>query len=368
MFTTEVNAMATSRINRLQKLQLQKKELQQEVLMYRNVMESMRRHQAFEDILKFIIDNVTKGLGFDRAGIFLVNEQGDFIEQVMGIDPTGEYEVSGVKFPCNPLEGTHWFSDLVHGHVQWGLSNNIKKKVSKEVYERDFLGKVICAAQVPIKVDADKTIGVLAVDNLFTKRNLKKSDLQALLNFATQAGLAIESFRLHEKVTALTITDPLTGVYNRRYFDHALDFEFKRATRYVRPLGLLYADLDHFKSINDKWGHATGDEVLKKIAVTLRSGLRNIDIVTRIGGEEFAMILPDTACEKARMVAERLVRDVEKAHESILGRPITISVGMACFPETTKDSEGLKLLADRSLYSAKENGRNRVGDLIVSHN
>jgi hypothetical protein len=101
MFATEVNAMATSRLNRLQKLQLQKKELQQEVLMYRNVMESMRRHQAFKDILKFIIDNVTKGLGFDRAGIFLVNEEGNFIEQVMGIDPEGDYEISGVKFPCN---------------------------------------------------------------------------------------------------------------------------------------------------------------------------------------------------------------------------------------------------------------------------
>jgi diguanylate cyclase (GGDEF)-like protein len=282
----------------------------------------------------------------------------------MGIDQDGRYEISGLEFPCNPKKGTHWFSDLVHGHVQWGLSNNIKKKVSKEVYERDFLGKVICAAQVPIKVDRAKTIGVLAVDNLFTKRRLVKSDLQSLLNFATQAGLAIESYRLHEKVKALTITDPLTGVYNRRHFESTLDFEFKRVLRNDRPLGLLYADLDHFKSVNDRLGHAMGDEVLKQVALTLRAGVRNIDVVARIGGEEFAIILPETPLAMAQMVAERLVRDVGKAHDVKQIEPITLSMGLSCYPDTAKSPEGLKLLADKSLYEAKRKGRNRVGSLI----
>jgi len=358
--------MATSRNNRVQKLQLQTKELKQEILMYRNVMESMRLNQSFESLLKLIIDNVTKGLGFDRAGIFLANETGNYIEQVMGIDEKGGYEISGIKFPLSPVKGTHWYSDLVNGHVQWGFSNNLKKKCSKEVFEKDFLGKVICAAQVPIRVDSRKTIGVLAVDNLFTRRRLVKSDLQALLNFATQAGLAIESFRLHEKVTKLTITDPLTGVYNRRYFDDALDFEFKRASRHVRPLGLLYADLDHFKSINDRWGHDTGDEVLKQVALTLRASVRNIDIVSRIGGEEFAIILPETPLEKTKMIAQRVVQDVANSHQLTSIQPITLSVGVACFPESTKDMKALKLFADKSLYTAKHEGRNRVGELVLS--
>lgn len=356
--------MPSPRGQRFRKLQLQKKELQQEVLMYRNVMESMRNNQAFENILKSIIVNVTKGLGFDRAGIFLVTEQGDAIEQVMGIDADGKYEVSGVRFPCSPVKGAHWFSDLIHGHVQWGMSNNMKQKVSKEIYERDFLGKVTCAAQVPIKLERDKAIGVLAVDNLFTQRRLKKSDLRTLLNFATQAGMAIESFRLHQKVTALTITDPLTGVYNRRYFDTALDTEFSRASRYERSLGLLYADLDHFKSVNDLMGHATGDEVLKQVAVTLRSGVRNIDIVSRIGGEEFAVILPDTPLDKAQRVAERLVKDVAECHSLKRIRPVTLSIGLACFRETAANPNALKLSADKSLYAAKQNGRNRVGSLV----
>lgn len=350
----------------LRKLKLQKKELQQEVLMYRNVMESMRHHQALDEILRLIILSVSKGLGFDRAGIFLVTEKGDFIEQVMGLDPSGKFEVSGVKFPCSPVKGTHWFSDLVHGHVQWGCSNNIPKKTSKEVYEKDFMGMVKCAAQVPIRLDRNKVIGVLAVDNILSNRFITRANLQALMNFATQAGLAIESFRLHEKVTALTITDPLTGVYNRRYFEDALNFEFKRATRYVRPLGLLYADLDHFKAVNDQWGHATGDEVLKNVATALRSSVRNIDIVSRIGGEEFAIILPDTTLEKTRFIAERLVKDVGQVRHSDLPRSITLSVGLSGFPELTEDSQKLKLLADKSLYAAKQQGRNRVGELVLS--
>ena len=357
--------MASSHKDLLQKLKLQKKELQQEVLMYRNVMESMRHNQALDEILRMIIANVTKGLGFDRAGIFLVTEKGEFLQQVMGIDIKGEYEVSGVKFPCSPVKGTHWFSDLVHGHVQWGCSNDIPKKTTKEVYEKDFMGMVKCAAQVPIRLDRNKVIGVLAVDNVFSNRHIKRSDLQALLNFATQAGLAIESFRLHEKVTALTITDPLTGVYNRRYFDDALDFEVKRATRLARPLGLLYADLDHFKRVNDQWGHATGDEVLKEVALTMRASVRNIDIVSRIGGEEFAVILPETPLEKTRMVAERLVHEVAQAHTKLI-KPITLSVGMASFPDATRDRESLKLLADKSLYEAKQMGRNRVGSLVLA--
>jgi diguanylate cyclase (GGDEF)-like protein len=356
--------MSSPRKNLFQKLQLQKKELQQEVLMYRNVMESMRHNQAFESILKLIIDNVTEGLGFDRAGIFLVNEKGDAIQQVMGVDPGGKYEVSGVSFPCSPVKGTHWFSDLVHGHVQWGMSNNLQRKVSKKVYEKDFLGKVICAAQVPIKVDLNKTIGVLAVDNLFTRRRLRKADLISLLNFATQAGLAIESFRLHERVVTLTITDSLTGVYNRRYFDDALSFEIKRAARYVHPLALLYADLDNFKTVNDQWGHSTGDEVLRQVAVTLRAGVRNIDIVSRIGGEEFAVILPETPPDKAQLVAERLVKAVSEAECVRKIKPVTLSVGIACFPQTTRSPEGLKQAADKSLYTAKQNGRNRVGLLV----
>lgn len=334
--------------------------------MYRNVMESIRTHQSLEDIYKLIIDNVTEGLGFDRAGIFLVNETGNLIEQVIGIDQYGEYETTGIQFPCGPAKGIHWFSDLVHGHVQWGISNNVKKKVTKEVYERDFLGKVICCAQVPIKLDKNKTIGVLAVDNLFTKKTIKKSDLQALLNFATQAGLAIESYRLHHKVLNLTITDPLTGVYNRRYFDEALEFEFKRAARHMRSMGLLYADLDHFKSINDRWGHNIGDEVLKRAALTLRSGVRNIDIVSRIGGEEFAIILPETPIERTKMIADRLVQAVAKDVGVDQVQAVTLSVGVASFPETAPNPMNLKVSADKSLYEAKQSGRNRVGSLILA--
>lgn len=347
----------------IQKLKSQKKVLQQELLMFHLIMEGMRKNLKFDDILKLIIDTVTKGLGFDRAGIFLVSDDGKMAERVIGIDLSGNYEWKGVEFPLSPEKGADRFSNLIHGHTRWYCTNNIQKLVTKEVYQK-YYPTITCAAQVPIAVDKNKVIGILCVDNLFTRRRLKKSDLFSLLNFATQAGLSIESYRLHEKITNLTITDSLTSIYNRRYFEQALLSELKRSERYVRPCGLLYVDVDHFKAVNDKWGHAVGDEVLKQVAYILRAGVRNIDIVSRIGGEEFAVILPETPREGTNLVGNRLVQTMADSSLSAEMERVTISVGVACFPESAKDSNQLKLTADKSLYEAKNTGRNKVGPFL----
>lgn len=348
----------------LEKALLQKKIYQQEAFMYQRLMEAIREGLPLEDVYKSIITIVTKGLGFDRAGLFLVREDGRAIERAMGIDWDGKFEGRGNEMPFSTVKGVHWFSDLVNGYAKWGFSNNIRSRVSAEVYQKDFGGKVICAAQVPIKVDKDKSIGVLAVDNLFTHRRLKQTDLNALLNFATQAGLAIQSFQLHERVTALTVMDPLTNVYNRRHFDYAFHEEVDRSERYDRPFGLLYADVDHFKSVNDRFGHAAGDEVLKRVALVLRQGVRNIDTVARIGGEEFAVILPETPPEGTTLVAERLVASLAESDLSKPVEKVTMSMGVACYPQSARNPEEVKHLADRSLYAAKDGGRNRVGPFL----
>jgi diguanylate cyclase (GGDEF)-like protein len=329
-------------------------------------MEGMRRNLQWEEVLKLLVSTVTKGLGFDRAGIFLLRGDGVTVELAMGIDKNGKFEKNTHSFKISNIPNHDPFSDIVFKHKAFFLSNNIPKRRSKvggKLYTVD--PDVMNHAIVPLQVGRGEITGLLAVDNLFKPRFISKGDLAVLINFATQAGLALESYRLHEKITNLTITDPLTGAFNRRYFDRCLSSEVSRCQRYNRPCGLLYADIDFFKRVNDRWGHGTGDEVLRNVAFSLRSGVRNLDTVCRIGGEEFGIILPETPVEGMKKVAERLVESVAENSLARESQKITISIGLACYPESAKDSSALVELADKSLYRAKESGRNRVGPLVA---
>src|ERR1039458_5430331 len=287
----------------LKKVLREKKVLSQEVLMYQRLMEVMRNESSFEENLKVIITSVTRGLGFDRAGVFLVNRDRDVIERIIGIDRYGKFEGKGVEFPISQPRGRHLFSDIVNGFSKGRFTNQLRRKLTKEVFQKLIDPGVFCNAVVPITVGGNETIGALAVDNLFTQKRIKKADMLSLTNFATQAGLAIESFQLHEKIRNLTIKDGLTGVFNRRYFDNYLPREVLRCRRYKRFLSLLYVDLDHFKRINDLYGHLAGDAVLKHVAERLVKGLRNVDMVVRMGGDEFSVILPEVGPDGAKMVA-----------------------------------------------------------------
>jgi two-component system, cell cycle response regulator len=355
----------------LKKALRERKVLGQEVLMYQRLMEVMREEHSFEDILKLLILSVTKGLGYDRAGIFMVDWDRRIGQRMIGIDRYGKFEGHCEDLPISSVKGTHWLSDMVHGYMKPFFTNNLRRRVPKKDWERNIDPGVISNSVVPITVGNNKIIGALAVDNLFTQRRLKKSDLASLMSFATQAGLAIESFQLHEKIKDMTIKDGLTGVYNRRYFDNYLPREVLRCRRYKRFLSLLYVDLDHFKGINDLHGHPAGDVVLKHVAGLLVQGLRNVDIVARLGGDEFAVILPEVGPDGAKTVAERLFKSITEnpAPLELLGIPgkkIGTSVGVACFSDSMADYKELIKLADESLYQAKTAGRNRVGDLIAT--
>jgi diguanylate cyclase (GGDEF)-like protein len=175
---------------------------------------------------------------------------------------------------------------------------------------------------------------------------------------------------LHEQVKSQIVTDGLTGSYNRRYFDRKLPEEMKRCRLRKKPLSLLYADIDHFKSINDRFGHLAGDEVLKRIAHLLSLGVRGADTVARIGGEEFAVIMPETASDQAVAVAKRLVTDIGRdvPPVALMARKkerVTISIGVACFPKVGSRHLALMAKADKSLYQAKKSGRNRVGTPLL---
>ena len=169
-----------------------------------------------------------------------------------------------------------------------------------------------------------------------------------------QKALLASNRRLEE----LSRTDGLTGVGNRRSFDAELASRFEHAQRYVRPLTLVMIDIDHFKEVNDAFGHQAGDEVLQRIAQVLQRTTRQSDFVARFGGEEFVVLLPETPLLEGLQVAEK-IRAAVAAED--LPTPVTVSAGVATIPQPHIDSpEGLIASADAALYRAKEGGRNRV--------
>jgi diguanylate cyclase (GGDEF)-like protein len=165
-----------------------------------------------------------------------------------------------------------------------------------------------------------------------------------------------------DHLEGLAITDPLTRLYNRRHFETAARAELARFQRYFRPLSMLILDVDHFKSINDRFGHAAGDIVLSTIADACRSIKRASDIAARIGGEEFAILLPETNAEAARVFAERLRREISECAPIIQGEKLalTASVGVAAATRHTTRVSALLQSADEALYQAKRTGRDRV--------
>jgi len=154
-------------------------------------------------------------------------------------------------------------------------------------------------------------------------------------------------------------TDHLTGLANRRRFERQLEREVTRTERYTRPFCLLYLDIDNFKQVNDTYGHEAGDEAIRRLALTLQAGTRGIDLAARIGGEEFAVILPETDFEGGLDVAERLRESIKEMEIPVVGR-ITASFGVAEFPLCATTGRELISVADAALYEAKRQGRDRV--------
>jgi diguanylate cyclase (GGDEF)-like protein len=211
---------------------------------------------------------------------------------------------------------------------------------------------------LPLGTDGSATSGTLAV---FWRRSVdepKDDDLVALEELALTAGRSIENARQFRELHELAVRDPLSGLHNRRYFHETLAHEVKRAHRYDRRLALIFFDLDNFKSINEEIGHLGGDAVLAEVADRLRSVVRGADIPCRVGGDEFAVILPESSLEDVERFFQRL-------QLAIQGQPIGripnlgISAGMA---ELGRDDDATSLFrrVDQALYRAKRAGKGRV--------
>jgi len=186
-------------------------------------------------------------------------------------------------------------------------------------------------------------------------------DEDFLYTAVSQISLVEENLRYVESVAQLSITDPLTGLHNRRYLMEYLEKEISRSKRYDMSFGLLIFDVDYFKAYNDTYGHQAGDEVLKSLAGVLQEGLRTEDLKARYGGEEFCIVLPQTNQSTVYKIAEKVRALIEwRLKPPVTKRQITVSIGGAVYPDSATDIDILIKTADDRLYRAKTEGRNRV--------
>jgi two-component system cell cycle response regulator len=224
--------------------------------------------------------------------------------------------------------------------------------------------------QTPILLitNADETpLLMRALDlgvNDYVIRPIDMNELRARVRTQLRRRRYTEQLRnIVSDAVELAITDPLTSVYNRRYLDAHLKSIVARAIASGKPVCVLIFDIDHFKDINDTYGHAAGDQVLRDFSERLRRGVRGIDLVARYGGEEFVVVMPETDAAFAASVAERLRQDVESTpFEGQAGEqfPVTVSIGLAEWGGMADTAEALFKRADQALYAAKRAGRNRV--------
>ena len=205
-----------------------------------------------------------------------------------------------------------------------------------------------------------RPVAVLEMVNKIGKP-FDRQDLRFLTHLSEQASIALERATLHEQAANLGVIDELTKLHNARYFEQALDREVRRCRRYGSIMALIFLDLDHFKTINDCYGHLLGSQCMAEVARIMAASVRDVDILARYGGDEFVVILPETTVATAKGVAERLHAEVG-AHVFLQDAGINVhlgtSIGVAGFPDHAQTKEDLVRKADEAMYRAKAGGRN----------
>lgn len=226
-----------------------------------------------------------------------------------------------------------------------------------------LIGRKGSLLSLPLVSEKKTIIGILNLHRS-EARAFSNDEIEFLQLMTLHAAGVIDKTILFQNTQVLAYTDALTSIFNRRYFDQRYTREILRARRYKRNLSVLMIDIDHFKIYNDTFGHLMGDKVLQKVAQVLETELRRADVICRYGGEEFVVILPEIDLHNAYYVAEKLrnavITSTFSGDEKMAGKGITISLGVAAFPENGDTEKMVLEKADEALYKAKERGRNQV--------
>ena len=253
--------------------------------------------------------------------------------------------------------------DLEDGKTIIGRSSKSDIQIDHDSVSRQHVKVTVEEGRVSIE-DVGSTNGTFLNDaSLDGKVGLRNNDLikvgRTVFKFIAHNNIEAA---YHDEIYRLTTVDGLTQVHNRRYFDEAIERELSRCRRYGRALSLLLIDVDHFKRINDTFGHLAGDAVLKEVASAIQKRIRKEDLLSRYGGEEFAVLTPEIDHKGAQAMGEKVRKVIEKHEFSFDGEviPVTISCGVATLGKKGDEAVALVQRADEKLYEAKESGRNKV--------
>lgn len=318
---------------------------------------TLASQNEIEEILQQIMDQVCHLLN-PQAWALLLRD-----------DVTGELEFTAViSDAAESLKGVR--QSAGHGAAGWAAENGQSLIIPDVRCDKRFAAEfdsqhsfvtrsLVC---VPVK-SHDKVFGVIQLVNSIEGSVFDEADVQILTAIAEFAGVAISNARALEKIKQLVITDDLTGLFNSRYFFEQIEYEVERAKRYSTPLSLVFFDLDHFKNVNDTYGHLTGSRLLAEVGAVVSAHIRKADKAARYGGDEFVIILPHTEKSGAYTFAQKLHKELnDKSFFSNSGDRLSVSgsFGVASFPDDAHNATELISLADEAMYLVKGNGRNGV--------
>jgi len=310
----------------------------------------------YKEIAAAILEIIERSLDGHLCGLLFIDEEKKAEIMVEIKYPTTQSEIDKFKSKMidtfNDLSGSALSAEQVPINTANGPNIIDASKESRNI---------LSSYQANLLLAGDRPLGILAIANSFPNA-FTSGDLRVFSIIAHHSSIAINNTLLHKKIKELSITDGLTGLYVYRYFNEALEREIQRMSRYQGTFGLLMLDIDGFKKVNDTYGHLQGDEVLKEIAQILRRVCRQVDIICRYGGEEFTVILPETDIEGAFILAERIRMVVKNYAFGIKDNPIhlTVSIGVANYPESATSKLDLIKEVDKALYKTKAEGKNKV--------
>jgi diguanylate cyclase (GGDEF)-like protein len=322
-----------------------------------DVSKAMNFANDLKKTLLLILDKSRSAVKAQKGSIMLLNKDTSELEVkvVRGIDPLTEKKINDGEIECTKIKLGEGIAGRVAQAGKHMVVDNTKNSEQFKQSKNSNVDNIVC---LPL-VAADECIGVMNITNKEGSEKFSDDDVSLLITLAGQAAITINNANLYQ----LAITDGMTQLFINRYFHQKLQEEIRRSQRYKRPVALIFSDIDHFKKFNDTYGHQQGDAVLITTAKIFRESIRDTDIPCRYGGEEFAIILPETGHEQALEVAERLRKNIE-AYEfpALQGKPlkVTLSLGVATYPLHAENEPDLIKKADLALYACKEAGRNCV--------
>jgi diguanylate cyclase (GGDEF)-like protein len=337
----QLNQQLTRRVNELESFHHQLAKISEVIDFLRACKTIAEAQEIIADLLQPFFPNTS-------GAILLIDGLNNLVEMVANW---------GTNVNCLPLFSRDRCWALRRGTIHEG------KKIFSSLYcqhvqQNSELEATLC---IPM-IGRGETIGLLYL-SFQQEKDLTEEIRKIAEIIAKQVALVVADLNLQEHLQNQSCRDSLTGLFNRRYLEESSFREVKRATREEKPIGVIMLDIDHFKHFNDLFGHEAGDVVLRELGLLLKKMSRESDIACRYGGEEIILILPDASKENATLKAEQIrlaIKNLRIQYGEQLLNSITVSLGVACFPEDGKSWSELLRAADRALYLAKNQGRDRV--------